>query len=354
MTMQDSELVADMIDGIPHPAQNFDLVGHGEVLEQILQQYASARMHHAILLTGPRGIGKATLALRVASHLFRYPDAHTAPVTLCPEQDAIDAKIAARSHPNLLHLDRPWDFDAKKFKTMLTVDTIRLTTAFFGTSRGESGWRVAIVDAADDMNQFASNALLKILEEPPQETLFFVLAHSPAKVLPTIRSRCLQMTMKPLADEEVITTLERFGELQGMGNEDRLLLARLSKGSVRSGIMLARENGLEIYKTFRTLCQKLENPDWAQIQAMAEKVTSRGKEDGFRMLLEFANEFMEDKATGRAPDSHHVQDISSLARWAKVWEKTQDSIRVAEGYNLDKKQVILNLFQDMGEAARNA
>ena len=349
--MDDDAIVADKIDGIPHPAETLDIVGHKSVVSQILQQYASGRMHHGLLLTGPRGIGKATLALRIAAHIFRYPNARNAPLKLDEAEinDPINGKISARSHPNLLHMARPWDDKTKKFKTQLTVDVIRLTVPFFGTSRGEEGWRVAIVDAADDMNASAANALLKILEEPPHNTLFFVLSHSPAKVLPTIKSRCQQISLKPLEETQVLTVLNRFGALDGLSDNDKNLLGKLAKGSVRTGLLLTRENGLEIYKTFMSACQRLDKPDWAQIQAMAEKVTARGKEDGFRLLLEFANEFMEGHATGRLGEKN---DISSLARWAQVWEKTQNSTRIADGYNLDKKQVILNLFQDMGEAAR--
>lgn len=349
--MYDEAIVADKIDGIPHPAETLDLIGHEDNVKQVLQQYASERMHHALLLTGPRGIGKATFSIRIASHIFRYPLGRNAPLSLDIKQanDPIDGKLAARSHPNLLHMMRPWDEKTKKFKTQLTVDVIRLTVPFFGTSRGEEGWRIAIVDAADDMNASAANALLKILEEPPHNTLFFVLSHSPAKVLPTIRSRCQQISMKPLNEEQVLSVLDNFGALDGLSDDDRRLLGSLAKGSVRTGLMLTRESGLEIYKTFMTACERLDKPDWSQIQAMAEKVTARGKEDGFRLLLEFANEYMEAHATGRMGRQN---DISTLARWAQVWEKTQNSTRVADGYNLDKKQVIINLFHDMGEAAR--
>ena len=352
--MDDDAIVADKIEGIPHPSETLQLVGHDENIQQILQQYASGRMHHALLLTGPRGIGKATLALRIASHIFKHPLSERAPVSLDmpSENNVTDAKISARSHPNLLHLARPWDDKTKKFKTQLTVDVIRKTIPFFGTSRGEEGWRVAIVDAADDMNQNASNALLKILEEPPHKTLFFVLSHSPAKVLPTIRSRCQQVTCKPLDDEHVLSVLEKFGLLQNLNEADRTLLAMLSRGSVRTGILLARENGLEIYKSFMKACEHLARPDWSHIQGIAEKVTARGKEDGFRLLMEFATDYMQANATGRLQQMNENNDISVLARWAQVWEKTQNSIRLADGYNLDKKQVIINLFQDMGEAAR--
>ena len=350
--MDDEAIVADKIEGIPHPAENLHVIGHEETILQILQQYASGRMHHALLLTGPRGIGKTTLALRIASHVFRHPNGINAPLTLdAPvENDPTDGKLAARSHPNLLHMTRPWDEKTKKFKTQLTVDVIRLTIPFFGTSRGEEGWRVAIVDAADDMNASASNALLKILEEPPAKTLFFVISHSPAKVLPTIRSRCQQISLKPLSDDLVLSILDGFGALEDLNTSDKSLLAKLAKGSVRTGLLLARENGLEIYKSFLDACNQLQRPDWAQVQTMAEKVTARGKEDGFRLLLGFAMEYMEGHATGRLGQKN---DTSKLARWAQVWEKTQNSTRIADGYNLDKKQVILNLFHDMGEAARS-
>lgn len=352
--MDDDAIVADKIDGIPHPSETLQLVGHQENIQQILQQYASGRMHHALLLTGPRGIGKATLALRIASHVFKHPSFEGAPLTLdTPEpNDVNDAKISARSHPNLLHLARPWDEKTKKFKTQLTVDVIRKTIPFFGTSRGEEGWRVALVDSADDMNQNASNALLKILEEPPHKTLFFVISHSPAKVLPTIRSRCQQVSCKPLEEGEVLSVVENFGLLGDLNENDRTLLARLSRGSVRTAILLARENGLDIYKSFMKACEQLHRPDWSQIQSIAEKVTARGKEDGFRLLMEFAADYMEANATGRLHADNKNNDISTLARWAQVWEKTQNSIRLADGYNLDKKQVIINLFQDMGEASR--
>jgi len=353
--IDDGAIVADKMEGIPHPAETPELLGHDDLVQSILEQYRSGRMHHAFLLTGPRGIGKATMALRIASHVFRYPDHTLAPTTLerARENDPVDGKIAARSHPNLLHMARPWDEKTKKFKTQLTVDVIRLTVPFFGTSQGEKGWRVAIVDAADDMNASASNALLKILEEPPENTLFFVLAHSPAKVLPTIRSRCQQVSLKPLDGHIILRVLNDFNALDALGDDDKALLGSLAKGSVRNGLLLARENGLEIYKTFQAACERLERPDWAQIQSLAEKVTARGREDGFRLLLQFANEFIEDHATGRGLANNMSNDVSVLARWAQVWEKMQNSIRIADGYNLDKKQVILNLFMDMGEAVRS-
>lgn len=345
-------LIADTIEGIPHPGECKALVGHETAIEEFLTQYASGRLHHAHLMIGPKGIGKASFALRMASHLFRYPDPQSAPAQLHAVEhgDPIDGKLAAGSHPNLLHMARPWDEKAKKFKTQLTVDEIRKTVSFFGTSKAESGWRVAIVDAADDMNQNAANSLLKILEEPPERTVFFVLSHSPAKVLPTIRSRCKQMFLKQLTNEQIIESLQSLGVTQGLSSEDQALLAQLSGGSVRTGIILAQEDGLDLYRQFSALANSLNTLDWLAVQGLADQISPRGKEDRYRLVLRFAEEFMEHQATHITEPS---TDISVLARWAKVWEKMRNSIRTADAYNLDRKQTIINLFQEMGEAARS-
>lgn len=349
--MSEPGLVADSIDGIPHPGECQTLVGHDDAVLSFLEQYATGKLHHAHLVTGAKGIGKASFAMRMASHLFRYPDPAAAPATLYPVEarDPIDGKIAARAHPNLLHMTRPWDHDRKRFKTQLTVDEVRETVSFFGRSRGEDGWRIAIVDSVDDMNASSSNALLKVLEEPPERTVFFVLSHSPAKVLPTIRSRCQQRVLKPLDEADVLQVLDRFDLLTGLSSQDRDLLGRLSAGSVRRAIVLGQEDGLDLYRDFSSICRNLQDPDWGLAHALADGVARSGKEDRFNLLMSFAGEYMERQGSGREAGS---ADLSVLARWAEVWEKTRKSLRTAEAYNLDKKQVVLNLFQDMGEAAR--
>ncbi len=349
--MENELIIADQIDGISHPAECEHLVGHDDVIKTMLSRYASGRMHHAWLLTGPRGIGKASFALKIAEHIFRHPNGLDAPTALqeFSAEDPIKGKIAACSHPNLLHMTRPYNFKDKKFRTQLTVEEIRQTVPFFGTSRGEDGWRIAIVDAADDMNASASNALLKILEEPPEKTVFFILAHSPAKVMVTIRSRCQQLALNPLSDEDVLQVLESFDVLSGINTEDKTLLSKLANGSVRQGIILAEGDGLELYKRFDAAVQKITSPDWTEIHALADMVVLKGREDNYRLLIEFAHKHIEDLATGIKGDRGN---ISVLARWAGVWEKTRKSVTIADGYNLDKKQVILNLFQHMGEAVR--
>ncbi|MDJ0614885.1 MAG: DNA polymerase III subunit delta' [Rhizobiaceae bacterium] len=349
--MSEDLLVADALDGIPHPCETQRIIGHSTAIAAFLDQYASGRLHHAHLVTGPKGIGKATLCLRLAAHLLKNPQATTAAKALedAAPANPVDAQIAARSHPNVLHMTKPWDEKAKKFKTQLTVDEVRKTITFFGTSRGEAGWRVAIVDAADDMNQNAANALLKVLEEPPKDTVFFVLSHAPAKVLPTIRSRCQHMPLKALSDPELQEVLSQLGVTSGLADEEKTLVSGLAQGSVRDAILLVQEDGLELYQSFISLCEGLPATDWGAVHALADRVIGKGKEERYQLLMSFAEKFMEDKAKAT---NNGQTSISVLARWAQVWEKTRNSIRTSDAYNLDRKQVIINLFQDLGQASQ--
>ncbi|MEM7069665.1 MAG: DNA polymerase III subunit delta' [Pseudomonadota bacterium] len=349
--MESELVIADLIEGIPPPSDGHALVGHESLQAALLEQYASGKIHHAVLLSGTKGIGKVSLALRMASHVFNHPEPETAPNVVKELSGAgtLHSKITAGSHPNLLHLTRPWNPKTKKFKTRLTVEEVRQTVHFFGTARGENGWRIAVVDALDDMNANASNALLKILEEPPERTIFFIIAHSLGSVMPTIRSRCMHMPMKPLDGEQVLMVLDEFGVSEDLPQEDRELLVQLSGGSVRTAIVLAQQDGLSLYRSFQRICANLTAPDWRTVHQLADGIVQRGKEDRYRLLLKFVDQYLHANATGQ---NAAYSSISSLARWAQVWEKAQKSARTAESYNLDRKQVIINLIHEMGEVAR--
>ena len=213
----------DHIEGIPDPAENRHLVGHRATLDLLAARHASGRMHHAWLLSGPRGIGKATLACRFAGHLFRHPDPGIAPAAYVTpgESDVVEGKVAAGGHLNLLHLRRPWSHENKRWMSVLSVDEVRRTVSFFGNSAAENVPRVCIVDPADDLNPAAANALLKMLEEPPPNAVFLVLAHSPKGLLPTIRSRCQKLDIRPLTGAQVLEALDHLGESEGLDEADR-------------------------------------------------------------------------------------------------------------------------------------
>ena len=200
----------DTLDGIPEPAENPHLFGHGEAASMLAAAYRAGKLPHALLFAGPLGVGKATLAFHLAYHLLKFPRHESAPAELAkPDPDsALFRQIAIGAHPSVLHLTRPANEKTKGFKTVVTVDEIRRVNRFLSMTSHDGGYRVVIVDPADDMNVNAANALLKNLEEPPSRTVFILISHSPGGLLPTIRSRCQMVRL--LAARHRTTSSRRF------------------------------------------------------------------------------------------------------------------------------------------------
>ncbi|MBL4597337.1 MAG: DNA polymerase III subunit delta' [Rhizobiaceae bacterium] len=340
------KLVADRIDELPDPSENMNLIGHGETLDLLADHLASGRMHHAWLLSGPKGIGKATTAFRFAGHVFRNSgnEVINPKFQKAEEGDLIESKIAKGGHPNLLHLSRPWDHKTKKFKTMLTVDEIRQTRKFFGMTPGEKGWRICIIDSADEMNANAANALLKILEEPPAQTLFMVISHAAGRLLPTIRSRCQMLPMKPLDPSDVLAIAGRFGALDGISPKDQELVGQLSGGSVRRALVLLNLDGIALFRQIETILQTPQNPDWSKIHILASQLAPRAQDEKYRLFLELMYNFMHERVRGNS-------DLKALTGWAELWEKTTHAANLTDSYNLDRKQTILSLFKNMAAVA---
>ena len=193
---------------VRHPRETADLFGHREAETALLNAYRSGRIPHAWLIGGPQGIGKATLAYRMARFVLANPDPMSPSVqraeTLALDpHDPVARQITASAHGGLLVLERGLN-DRGVLRTVITVDETRETISFFGSTAAVDGWRVCIVDTVDELNPNAANALLKILEEPPQRSLFLLVSHSPARALPTILSRCRKLPLRPLATADVI------------------------------------------------------------------------------------------------------------------------------------------------------
>jgi DNA polymerase-3 subunit delta' len=346
----------DRMEGIPDPVENLDLIGHGETLDFLAQRYASGRMHHAWLLSGPRGIGKATMAARFAGHVFRHPDPASAPgAYLRPVSgDAVEGQVARGAHPNYLHLRRPWNERDKKWRRDLTVEEVRRTVSFFGKSAGEAGWRVAVVDTADDLNASAANALLKILEEPPARTLFLILAHAP-RMLATIRSRCQKLGVRAPSQTEIVQALEILGAADSASADEVALAAALSGGSVRRAITLVREDGISLYRKFRAIADMSGGVRLDKVHEIAGEVSLVAANDRYRLLLDIVHDFVARRIRGEPEPigggNWVGASASGLAGWVEVWEKTNRSAQLADEWNLDRKQVILNLFSALREVA---
>ncbi|WP_422363089.1 DNA polymerase III subunit delta' [Pyruvatibacter mobilis] len=359
----------DSLEGFPHPRETEILYGHQQAEDALRQAFMAGRLHHAWLVTGPAGIGKATLAYRFARFLLKYGDPRVAEATgvstlHVPPEDPVFRRIAARGHANVLTLRKPWDDRAKKFKTVLTVDEVRRTSAFFGMKAGEGGWRICIVDTADDMNANAANALLKVLEEPPAQTVFMVLANHPGRLLPTIRSRCRQLPLTPLSHDQLLSAVH--GHLGDMADGDMEAIARLAQGSVGRALLLAGGGGLELYRELFTVMSSLPRPDVPAIHALADKLARRGADQSYAMFRELLSDWLvrmvrqaaggpamtDEVIAGEAGVMNRLAAGAALDRWVEVWENTARNAERADALNLDRKQVILGTFAALETAAR--
>jgi DNA polymerase-3 subunit delta' len=325
--------------GLPRPREHTRLVGHAAAEAAFAQAHAAGRLHHAWLIAGPPGIGKATLAYRVARRLLADP----AGFTDVPAEHPTARKVAALSHPNLVALRRHRAPGAKTLPTRIPVDAVRRALDLFGSTAGTEGWRICLVDSAEDLNANSANALLKMLEEPPPRALFLIVAHAPGRLLPTIRSRCRMLTLRPLAEAEVAEVLACFPPPFGAPDAETLArAAALSEGSVARAVAMLDPARAGIVAETETLLARLDHPDWRRILALAEKLAGREAEPLFEAACETVSRFVSAELDARRHESP-----ARLAALVEVCDKFARAAREAAIYNLDRRPVVLALFTDL-------
>ncbi|HXZ00149.1 MAG TPA: DNA polymerase III subunit delta' [Stellaceae bacterium] len=351
---------------IPAPRENPALFGHEAAEATLLQAYGSGRLPHAWLLTGPRGIGKATLAFRFARFLFAQGGggglfaAAPASLAVAPEHPVF-RRVAAGGHADLLVIERSLDPRRKKLRSEIVVDDTRAIAGFLRLTPAEGAWRVVVLDGADMMNRNAANALLKILEEPPQRSALLVVSDNPGRLLPTIRSRCRLLALKPLAPAVVSEALRQYRPDLSAG--DRALLVQLAEGSIGRALELAAAGGIGLYRSLMRLLDGLPAIDGVALHALADRLQRAEGEEGFRLLSELLPGWlarMVALAAGGAPAAvpeeaaamRRLAARRGLDQWVEVWEKLTHLFTQADSVNLDRKQVVLNAFFALEEAAR--
>ncbi|MDH6234662.1 DNA polymerase-3 subunit delta' [Mesorhizobium soli] len=331
----------DTLDGVPEPSENPFLVGHEEAAGVIASAYRAGKLPHALLLAGPQGIGKATLAFHLAYHLLKNPARETAPPTLTKPDPAspLFRQIAMGAHPAVLHLTRPLNDKTKSFKTVLTVDEIRKVNRFLSMTSHDGSYRVVIVDPADDMNTNAANALLKNLEEPPAKTVFILITHALGSLLPTIRSRCQVIRLAPLEPSSLMQALDNADSPAPEGAEARAALAERAGGSARNAIVLTQYGGLEIAEAIDNL---LAAPrlDIAAAYKLAEVAGGRDQAVQFDIF----NRHMLDLLSNAASAAAHASELSRAKILSDTWQETMKTISETETYNLDRKQHVLTMI----------
>ncbi len=334
-----------------HPRLQSRLIGHKEVEQHLLDAYRSGKLHHAWMLTGPQGIGKATLAYRFAKFLFTNPDP-TSPALhlaqdLSVESDNPAAKrVMARGHSDLLVLQRELNPKTKKLRPQISVDDARKTSNFFSKTAGEGGWRICIIDAADEMNANAANAVLKILEEPPEKCVFLVISHAPGKLLPTIRSRCLKLELSPLQDGEVEQVLSN-GMLEVEINEDDLKsLITLSHGSPGRAKELATSIGARQFVMFEKITNQTSQFNTSALLKLTEEFSKRGTEEQFNIFADLLSDWLGKRARLAAINNN----TSTANALAQCHSSFAGAIRQTNALNLDRRQTLMLAFDDIEKA----
>src|ERR1700687_3096518 len=262
-----------------HPRQTAALFGHRDAEAALLSAYRSGRIPHAWLIGGAAGIGKATLAYRMARVVLAHrnppaPEVERAETLHLDPTHPVAHHVAAGAHGGLLTLERSLN-DKGVMRTVITVDETRETISFFGSTAAVEGWRVGIVDTVDELNPNAANALLKILEEPPQQSLFLLVSHAPARVLPTILSRCRKLLLRPLATSDVISAAAQAANI---AIDDPALseAAGGGEGSVARALTLLGGEALKLQQRTAALLASLPRGDPREIHALGD---ARGGSD---------------------------------------------------------------------------
>ncbi|GAA5066180.1 DNA polymerase III subunit delta' [Roseibacterium beibuensis] len=362
---------ADRIDGAPHPRETVTLFGQDTPEAEFLSALNSGRLPHGWLLTGPRGVGKASFAWRAAKYLIATPpdggDAlfaapPAATLDISPE-NPIAHRIRALSEPSLMLLRRGWDADKKRLKTQLTVDEVRNLKGFFAMSSG-GGRRVVIVDSADEMNASAANALLKELEEPPRDTVLFLVSHQPSGLLPTIRSRCRTLRFTPLSPADLSAALAQAGHTPPEGTEAGALAA-LSGGSVGEAIRLISMDGPALYAEIVRLLSTLPDMDRPTALRLSEAAAAKGAEARFDLTLSLLDTALSRLAragaTGQAPAPIAPGEDAVIAKlspnpwaaraWAELAATLTARARQGKAVNLDPAALVFDMFLDLDRTA---
>ncbi len=364
-------------NGPPPPRKTPDLVGHAEAERVLLEAFHCGRLVHAWLICGPRGIGKATLAFRFTRFVLARGAGEAATGALfggappaaenlyVGPSEPVFRRVASGGHADLLTIERTAHPETGKMRSEIVVDDIRGIAPFLSLTAAEGGWRVVVIDGADEMNANSANALLKILEEPPKRVLFLLIAHNPGNLPATIRSRCRMLRLKPLAEDRVAALAVRFSP--DLTADEAAELARLAEGSPGRALALSKGGGLGLYRDLLALLQSLPRLDVAALHEFAGRLGRAGAEELFaaatdllrwwlgRLIVFAAN------GGGMQPEGMPAAELalmrrlaaaSGLDRWLEVWEKINRLLALAGGAKLERKQVILNVFHALENTAR--
>jgi len=335
-----------------HPRETTALFGHREAETALLNAFRSGRIPHAWLIGGAQGIGKATLAYRMARFVLAHrnplaSDVQRAETLGVDPSDPVARHVAAGAHGGLLTLQRTLN-DKGVMRTVITVDETRETISFFGSTAAVEGWRVCIVDTVDELNPNAANALLKILEEPPRQSLFLLVSHAPARVLPTIQSRCRKLALRPLATSDVIHAAAQAANIP---IDDPALseAVEASDGSVARALTLLGGDALKLQQRTAALLATLPRVDPRELHVLGDALGGSDRV-ALAAFIDSVDRWVGERLRADGADAN--ANLPRLARLAEVWEKINRAARDTAEYNLERKPLVFSVFGLLAEATR--
>ena len=348
------------VDGDRPPRLTHKIIGHDSGFADFTQSRARGRLHHSWLLSGIKGVGKASFAYQAARHLLLNTPADTPVHHALPETDPAMRLIDYGVHPDLFVLARGYNRDTDKFRTDIPVDDVRRMKLFFQLSSADGNWRICIIDSLDEMNKYSLNSLLKILEEPPEKSIFFLISHRVGGLLDTIKSRSRQLDFKPLERPQLEQIIARH--LPEIEPEAAAAAAFLADGSAHMGLTLAELGGFDLYRDLISLLDGLPRPDVESLHGFSDRFGPRGDAKSFPVFCFLLSSWLH-RALRSHIDGQEIVPVFAgedevAARFVArvgtgallgLWEKINDDAGQAEALNLDRKQIVLDWFSDMGD-----
>ena len=377
--MTETNLISsDQIEGYPHPKVTEKLFGHQFAEQEFINCFKSNKLHHGWLITGAKGIGKATFAWQMAKFLLTQPIPSTEPKGLFGNSDenhdndlgenlkkAMIARILAESEPRLVVIRKSFDEKRKTFRSSIRVDEVRHLKTFFSLSASDGGGRVAIIDCVEDMNINAANALLKTLEEPPKDTVFLLVSHNPQSLLPTIKSRCRELRLRNLTESDLKSALKQMNLT--IPENDTKIHSLLGSGSVGNSIRLLEHDGAGLYRTLLSFLNQLPNLNGFELEKFIGTFSGNKNRSRLELFIELLNMVIArlakagimgyssaDKILEEEKEifTKLCQNRITAKKWAELAQTQSENLKHGLAVNLDPSSLILDTFFRIEDCAR--